>query len=199
MRKRKKQLSVKRGKKKKKAAKRKPFNQQAREVIEKRLSEQRLFRDTKIVVQENVNKEKMSEVLLDFARPLLDHCGDDDDEIYRNMLAFAVCAWNLTLVPPRTRDKMLTDTINKICGSDLEYRKFAEYHLKLLEKQKNELYPDNRRFIMDIEVRCERNNRRIFVASTPVPDDFNGLSRMETGQAKKKTNIFHNIKAKIFG
>jgi MFS superfamily sulfate permease-like transporter len=197
MRKRKKQLSVKRKKKKKKAAKRKPFNQQAREVIEKRLNEQRLFGNTKIVFQENINKEKMSEVLLDFAQPLLDHCGDDDDEAFRNMLAFAVCSWNMALVPRRTRDKMWTDTINTICGFDLERRKFAEYHLTLLEKRKNELYPDNHRFIVDIEVRCDKNNRRVFVASTPVPDDVNGLLRREIGTAKKKTNIFHTIKAKI--
>ena len=182
-----------------KTAKRKPFNQQAKEAIEKRFNEKKLFGNIKVVVQENINKEKMSEELLDFARPLLDHCDDDEDETFRKMLAFAMCAWNMALVPRRTRDKMLTDTMNTICGSDLECRKFVEYHLTLLEKRKNELYPDNHRFIMDIEVRCDRKNRRIFVASTSTPDNIDGILKRDIGRAKKEMNIFHKIKAKILG
>ncbi|MGA2865219.1 MAG: hypothetical protein ABSF95_12155 [Verrucomicrobiota bacterium] len=88
--------------------------------------------------------EKMSEILGEFARPLLDMC--DSKEDYPNFVRLAVVAWNAALLPEQERAGFLHDTkITDVLGP--KGMGIMEY----LIKRKLDLFPDKKRPLLDIE------------------------------------------------
>lgn len=102
--------------------------------------------------------EKMSEVIEDFAAPLLEDA--DSLEQVRRALAFAMVAWNYALrdEPDRAKPEpahaaLLSDPIVKQAFESLVARK-------------QELYPDNQRAVLDYELIPTSSGYRFNVIST---------------------------------
>jgi len=121
---------------------------------------------------------KMSEVLLDFASPLLDAV---DDDYFKNVIGFAVLCWNLSFLPDGERQKELERIINKLGRTDPLFRTGVEDHARMLLKRKQEYFAKDRRFIVNFKIVEEGNNNRLFVMSTLVKDRsaFNKDTRKE--------------------
>jgi hypothetical protein len=110
---------------------------------------------------------KLSEVLLDFAGPLLDTA---DDDYFETAVRFATLCWNLSFLPDGERQKELVHIINEIGGSDPLARADVEYHAMMLLKRKQEFFAKDRRFVVNFRIVEQGNDYRLLVMSAPVKD-----------------------------
>jgi hypothetical protein len=96
------------------------------------------------VVIPNGAGEKMSEVMEDFAEPLLRHA--ESPEQVKAALLVAMTAWNYAILEESSVDP--DDGLNSALLDDSATRQVFEF---LLER-KRQLYPNNRRVIVDFEL-----------------------------------------------
>ena len=110
----------------------------------------------KIIVK-NALPKKMSEVLLDFAEPLLDAIDQDDSAAFEAAVRVAVTAWNYLIVTdPSGQSDSFTDKQYRKSLKALPARAFSddvgEAVLTALTERKKLLYPDNNRLIADLSI-----------------------------------------------
>lgn len=74
-------------------------------LLDRLLSDQRVPRNP--VVVEPPGVEKMSEVIKDFAKPLLDQC--EDNESAKGVIALAIAAWNTSLLPEEEQEEAVEE------------------------------------------------------------------------------------------
>ena len=111
---------------------------------------------------------KMSEVLLDFAEPLLDALADDDE--FKGAISFAAICWNLSFLPEKGQRKELRYIAHALGGSDALSSSEIEYFARILLERKKAFFADDRRMVVDYEVVEEEDRDRLLVASTLVHD-----------------------------
>jgi len=102
--------------------------------------------------------EKMSEVLLGFAEPILDRLAPLDEK--KAMLFFAITAWNYCLISSEEQGHMRWD-LRHIFNNAHNRADF-----EMLIQRKTELYPRNRRLFMDLEVTEIAGRLHVNVVST---------------------------------
>jgi hypothetical protein len=110
--------------------------------------------------------EKMSEVIMEFASPMLDN--STNDEITRNIISFAILAWNLALHKERGNNDAyqgLHDMALSSCTDEIERQQFHRF-LTMLLQRKREYFADYERFILDYELSFTRDNMHLDVVST---------------------------------
>ena len=90
--------------------------------------------------------EKMSDVLLRFAEPILDRLAPLDEK--KATLLFAIVAWNYCLMSSEEQSHMLMRWELRHIFNNAHYRTDFE----MLIQRKTELYPLNRWLFMDLEV-----------------------------------------------
>lgn len=110
----------------------------------------------------------MSEVLLDFAQPLLDSV--DNDTAFENAISIAVLCWNISFLPEKEQSKMLREIVDEIGKSDALTRLEVEDCVKMLLERKKVLFADYRRMIINYKIVEEEGAERLLVMSTPVKD-----------------------------
>jgi len=110
-------------------------------------------------------QRKMSEVLLDFADPILE---DLDDRDFKAAIAFSSLCWNLALLRSEDQRTHLNDAIEAIAESEpFKHRKIQPY-VRMLVDRKKALFADDKRLIIDYKVVEEAAGPRLLVMSTPV-------------------------------
>src|SRR5581483_7367963 len=110
--------------------------------------------------------EKMSEVIEDFAAPLLE--GADSPDEVKKALLIAMIDWNYSLLDEA--DRAEPDTAYETVFADPVGKQLLE---RLLIR-KQELFPDNRRAILDFELIPAGTEFRFNVISTLDPARFPG-------------------------
>jgi len=109
--------------------------------------------------------EKMSEVLLSFANPLLK--GDEDDSELDRIIGFVMMVWNLTVLSPEERKNAIpgvaglfySDTGQGIAGT-----------LSLIDtllKRKEKYFPHIKKLIVDYEISQKKGQPSLKVISAP--------------------------------
>lgn len=111
--------------------------------------------------------EKMSEVLLEFAEPILDRSASID--AIRSALYFAMTIWNYSLLPAEKRSKGLLGGLTK----DAWLKSAAQ----VLLERKAQLFADNRRMLYDLEVFKEGDRLRVNVISLRPPESYPDKAR----------------------
>ncbi len=117
-----------------------------------------------MLVKDVPGVEKMSEILSEFARPLLDMCKAKED--HAKILRLAAIAWNTALLPEEERAASLLDTkFTDLLGS--EGMRLMQY----LIQRKLDLFAGKTRPVHDIEV-VDLGDRFSFrvVSGLPVND-----------------------------
>ncbi len=110
----------------------------------------------------------MSEVILDFAKPLLDEC--DDEESEKSAIGLAILIWNASLFPKKDRDKEIQKIISgTIPANDISDLAAMKHYVNMLLERKKKYYPNNKKFIVNYQFSVSRNSRRLDVASTLSP------------------------------
>lgn len=87
----------------------------------------------------------MSNVLVDFAQPLLDAARNEGD--FRLAITVAAACWNLSLLPESERSAALKDF-----KPGFETPQELERQMRLLVARKEALFPNDKRVILDYQV-----------------------------------------------
>ncbi len=112
-----------------------------------------------MVVRDMPGQEKMSAIILDLAKPLLEESDEFDWKLAA--LDLTVIAWNLSLAPEAEQERLQRE-FPQMFG-DPKARDIFDF---LLER-KAELYPDNQRVIVDYEIRPKGSGHALRIISTP--------------------------------
>jgi|GEM_PF-1435665 len=115
------------------------------------------------VITTKTQNEKMSEVLLDFAEPLIDKC--KDDKAFYNALQICAIAWNSSFLSPEERNKLIDESFNKYIN-DNEDREIAKEILSKMLERKQKKFPDIKRMIMDFQISYKDGQQHLFVTSS---------------------------------
>jgi len=111
---------------------------------------------------------KMSEVILDFAEPLLNTI--DDDELFEEVLRFAGICWNISLLPENEQKQMVQSLVNEMGKSDILKRLRVEEDIRMLLERKKVFFADDRRMLMDFKIFEEKGLRRLLAMSAFTKD-----------------------------
>ena len=116
------------------------------------------------IITDSPQKEKMSEVLFEFAKPLTDVC--EDDEAFYLAIQISAIAWNSSFFPLKERNKLIDELINK-CRNEKERKTAKEILSKMLErKEKN--FPNIKIMILDFKISCSDEENHLTVISSPI-------------------------------
>jgi len=120
----------------------------------------------KKIVVDPKGMEKMSEVIENFAEPLLEDCENDKD--IKKIIKFAILVWNLTLIPDDDKQKNeiqnFVDTLSTSNDAN-EIRHFKHY-TNLLVTRKRKMFSHIKRAIIDYQFSGSGSNLRLNIAST---------------------------------
>lgn len=106
---------------------------------------------------------KLSEVLLEFAQPLLDTVGDD---AFENVISFAAICWNISFFPEPKQPRRLKRIIKQLSKSDRHMRCELSAWAKALVERKKTFFAHDKRMIFDYEVVEEQDSYHLFVMSS---------------------------------
>lgn len=118
--------------------------------------------------QQSFPARKMSEVILDFAEPLLDAL--DDDELFKNAIGCAVVCWNLSFLTEKRQQRQVRAIVNKLDKSALLTRFEAEDCVQMLLERKRILFADEKRIVISYEIVKEEDHYHLFVTSAFAKD-----------------------------
>ncbi len=107
---------------------------------------------------------KMSEVLLDFAEPLLD--GSEDDTLYESIIGFAAICWNISLLDEKDQPWLMKKTVDELARVSKLPRFKAEDLVRMLLERKRTLFADDNRMVADFRFFEEKGEQRLMVMST---------------------------------
>ena len=111
---------------------------------------------------------KMSEVLLDFAEPLLGE--SDDDRHFRAAISIAAVSWNMAFLPPKEWKVALSEVSKDMPKGDAFTDPEIREVLHSLVDRKKALFADDNRIIINYQVVGEGARPRLLVASAPADD-----------------------------
>lgn len=112
-----------------------------------------------------MDEATLSERLIDLVEPFryaLHGEIEDDFTAYKRVVPVGVIAWNLSLLPAEQRERIRANVIE---GFDPEDRRTMTRFLDEAIARKNELYPEDRRFIREARVTAENGALHLQVAS----------------------------------
>jgi len=135
--------------------------------FEKKLREKSL--PFKEIVVSPSGEVKMSEVLEDFVEPYRE--SPETKESMRRLLTLGTIAWNLALSPESKRQGMIDRVFNKdLLNGDEKLKAEIQGLIEELIARKNRYFSENRRMIVDFELKELGNDYHISVASTLSPE-----------------------------
>jgi hypothetical protein len=114
-------------------------------------------------------RRKMSEVILDFAEPLLNEI-DDDDELFEDAVSFAVICWNISFLPENEQKKMIRSLVDERAKSDVLLRLRVQDDIRMLLERRKAFFADEKRMIVNYEIIEERGSRRLLAMSVFTKD-----------------------------
>jgi len=113
----------------------------------------------------------MSDVLTDFAEPLISSARTDEDA--RKAIGIAILAWNLALQAEEQQEELLRQAVRDLgeaAGNDTKTMGYFENLVRTLVIRKKALYPKNHRAILKYEITEKGDDLHLLVtSSTPNP------------------------------
>lgn len=121
------------------------------------------------VVVNPAGEAKMSEVLKDFIEPYQESAQTLLD--IRRLLTLATTAWNVALFPTLDRQKLIDDILtDELVEGDKKVKAKIQDLINELIERKNRYFSDNKRFIVNFELKDVGNGYYLSVASTLSPN-----------------------------
>jgi hypothetical protein len=147
-------MSAKKTKKKKKKSKKETrpasTSQRRREILLKRVEQAHSIPREK-VKRFPPETGKMSQVMLDFAQPLLDKCEDTDS--MKGAISMAIAVWNMSFLSPEKQDEMLEQLIgDRKAFSDARDLAEVVATMDTLIERKKKYFADKKRVIVDFQM-----------------------------------------------
>ena len=154
---------------KKKKPKKKKLNRQKNlpsydpKIVDK-VKRNPLFSDKKIEVFEDPTI-KMSEIILEFAKPLMEKCHTDEQS--KKSIALSIMVWNICLLPKGKQIKEKKRILNVLSKNDLEFKNFFDDVISFMMQRKEKYFSEYRRFIADYMITDRNNKLHLSVAFSP--------------------------------
>jgi hypothetical protein len=117
---------------------------------------------------EVISVEKMSEILLDFGKPLFAGV-DKESEVFDTAVGIAVTVWNISQAPEDVQDTLLDELLDRVTEDDPSAADGLQETVALMFERKQQLYPDNHRIILDYKLIRRGSHRHLDVVSTVTP------------------------------
>ena len=118
----------------------------------------------KIVVEPS-GAARMSDVLQDFAEPLLLESVTDAE--VKDAIKFSILVWNASLVPSPERENVVETLIKELSNPDLPDRtESVKSYIDMLLERKKDLFPDIDRTIVDCQFSGSGSKLRLDVVSS---------------------------------
>lgn len=118
--------------------------------------------------QQSFHTRKMSEVIIDFAEPLLDAL--DDDELFERAIGCAVVCWNLSFLQEKKQQRQMRAMVKEFDKSHLLTRLEAEHFVRMLLERKRILFADDKRIVLNYKIVEEEDHHHLFTMSTLAKD-----------------------------
>ena len=123
--------------------------------------------------QESYRARKMSEVLLDFAEPLLNTI--DNDELFEDVISFAIICWNASFLPEKEQKKIISSLVDEMAKSDVLLRLSIGSDVRMLLERKRRFFADEKRMVVNYEIIEENGSRRLLAMSAFTNDKADKL------------------------
>ncbi|MCI5140083.1 MAG: hypothetical protein D3922_17120 [Candidatus Electrothrix sp. AR1] len=108
--------------------------------------------------------EKMSEVIENFAEPLLADCRSDND--IKNAIQFAVVVWNLTMFPEDEQDKRIQELVETLSTpGNIDQINQVKLEINSFINRKKKMFPHIQRVIIDCQFSGAGSSLRLDIAS----------------------------------
>ncbi len=108
---------------------------------------------------------KMSEVLLEFAEPLLKNSSDDEFDI---IIGFASLCWNSSFLPKEKQSLTFEKYLIEVPNLDPSICCELNKKFQMLLERKQKFFINDNRIITNFTITCEGKNRRLMVLSSPI-------------------------------
>jgi hypothetical protein len=109
----------------------------------------------------------MSEVLQDFAEPVLEALGEEQ---FKAAISLAALSWNLSFLPRKEQRAQTNSIIDELSKSYPLMCLEIEQCIRVLLERKKTFFADDRRIVLNHEFVGEEARPRLLVASTLVKD-----------------------------
>ena len=146
--------------KNKDAAKRREAKKR-RKVIKRRV--QVHSKNVRIIPAEYVSTNKLSEVVLDYAEPLINAVSDNEEKAIR----FSVTLWNASLLPKQKALEIIEPSLDDMANGNQLIQKEFHTMFEMMYNRKQSLFSNDKRFIVDYSLEENDEGFYLQVASTP--------------------------------
>ena len=110
-------------------------------------------------------KLKMSEVIADFAKPLLKEAIDDSSA--KVAISMAVTCWNLSFLPEDEPEKMINDMKAKLSTTESD-AKILESMVRMLIERKKAFFSHIKKLVVDYDVKFINGKLHLNVVSSQI-------------------------------
>ena len=124
---------------------------ESRDRLLRRTKQRSINKETELLIA-SPQTEKMSEVIIDFAQPLMDAATSPAAQ--KSAISTAIISWNLSLLPKKSQSDQISE-IKKILDSSNNSDHFSNeglYIFNYLIARKKSLFPEINRMIVDYEL-----------------------------------------------
>ena len=114
---------------------------------------------------EYVSANKLSEVILEYAEPLMNVA--DGSELEERAIRMSVTLWNASLLPKQKALETMEPALDDMAKGDQLLK--SEFHMmfELMYNRKQSLFPNDTRFIVDYTLEENDESFHLQVVSTP--------------------------------
>ena len=113
----------------------------------------------------NALPQKMSEVLLDFAAPLLESIDMSDRFVLKSAIQTDIFIWNYSIIDSGFQPKTLTgntaDSVKNMVEKQFCRDPMTRIMIATLLERKKTLYPDNNRMIVDFDMSWDKKGENM--------------------------------------
>lgn len=140
------------------------YAKSGRKILLERIKKSEFFEGKKVVASES--KEKMSEIIMDFAEPMLSNL--NDNETKKKAINVAILVWNAFVLPKKERDQTIKKLIFTLSLSDSKRDlAISKTIINALMQRRKKYFSYNKRIIIDYQFSRKGEDLRLDVASMP--------------------------------
>ena len=129
---------------------------------------------------------RMSAVILQIAEPLIKQHGKTEERA-KSILMLTVAGWNKSVFPPDKQPIVEKELIDRFVpkGGSAEAVGVVVHIMDTVAEQREKLFPDLRKVIVDYEVEISAGHLTLNVTSAPVPDVWQRAEGKQGSGAKE--------------
>ena len=143
----------------------KPTAQSNIEVLRRKIENDPAFAG-KVVCLTKTGKEKMSDIIINFAEPLMEK--NPSVEVEKMLIVFAIGCWNATLLPDEYKKPFMEDILDAVSCEGPSMRDTYRIFLRMMMERKQKLFANNRRFVISWNFQELKDGFHLSIASADV-------------------------------